>query len=318
MNRLAILTSGGDAPGMNAVIRAVVKAAEHHQLSVFGVQNGYEGLINGDFYELIYEKVENIASKGGTILKTSRSAAFMTEEGRQQAVHQLREQKINAVIVVGGEGSFKGAQKLQQLGVPVAAIPGTIDNDLAYTEYSIGFDTTLNTVLDCVRKIKDSGCSHNKTTIVEVMGRYCGDLALHSVLAGEGEIISIPEYKLSFDDICRQLKKKVQDGKSDNLILVTERMYDLQELQRYIEENMQISTRTTVLGFVQRGGEPSAFDRVLAAKMGVEAVRLLINHQSGVAIGIQNNRIMHVSLAELDEKTADKSANESLLHVLLS
>lgn len=317
MNKLAILTSGGDAPGMNAAIRAVVKAAEHYQLSIIGVQNGYDGLINGDFHELTYEKVENIASKGGTILKTSRSAAFMKEEGRLQAVHTLRKHKIDSIIVVGGEGSFKGAQKLHQLGVPVAAIPGTIDNDLAYTDYSIGFDTTLNTVLDCVRKIKDSGCSHDKTTIVEVMGRYCGDLAVHSALAGEGEIISTPERKLEFDEICRSLQKKIQKGKSDNLVLVTERMYDLQELQRYIEEKMQLSTRTTVLGFVQRGGEPSAFDRVLAAKMGVEAVSLLVNGWSGVAVGIQNNQMIHVDLYKLDEQTRDKSANESLLHVLL-
>lgn len=317
MNKIGILTSGGDAPGMNAAIRAVVKAAEHYGMCIVGFQNGYEGLINGDFYDLTFKKVEDIASKGGTILKTSRSAAFMTEEGRQQAVHTLKENNINNLIVVGGEGSFKGAQKLHQLGVPVAAIPGTIDNDLTYTDYAIGFDTTLNTVLDCVRKIKDSGSSHNKTTIVEVMGRYCGDLAVYSALAGEGEIISAPEYKLTFDDICHHLKEKIQKGKFDNLILVTERMYDLQELQHYIQEKTQVSTRTTVLGFVQRGGEPSAFDRVLAAKMGVEAVSLLLNGQSGVAVGIRNNRIIHVGLDELEEQTADKSANESLLRVLL-
>ncbi|MCI2257031.1 6-phosphofructokinase [Domibacillus sp. PGB-M46] len=317
MNKIGILTSGGDAPGMNAAIRAVVKAAEHYGRSIVGFQNGYEGLINGDFYDLTYEKVEDIASKGGTILKTSRSAAFITEEGRQQAVHTLKENNINNLIIVGGEGSFKGAQKLHQLGVSVAAIPGTIDNDLTYTDYSIGFDTTLNTVLDCVRKIKDSGYSHNKTTIVEVMGRYCGDLAVYSALAGEGEIISTPEYKLTFDEICHQLEKKIQKGKSDNLILVTERMYDLQELQHYIQEKMQVSARTTVLGFIQRGGEPSAFDRVLAAKMGVEAVSLLLNGQSGAAVGIRNNRIIHVSLDELEEQTADKSVNESLLRVLL-
>lgn len=317
MNKLAILTSGGDSPGMNAAIRAIVKAADYYQLSIIGVRNGYEGLINEDFQTLTYEKVENIASKGGTVLKTSRSANFMTAEGRQLAVESLQKHKIDAIIVIGGEGSFQGAQKLHQLGVPVVAIPSTIDNDLAYTEYSIGFDTTLNTVLDCVRKIKDSGCSHEKTTIIEVMGRYCGDLAAYSVLAGEGEIISIPEHKLKFDEICTKLDKKIQNGKFDNVILVTERMYNLQELQRYIEEKINVSIRTTVLGFVQRGGEPSAFDRVLAAKMGVESVSLLVNGISGMAVGIQHNRIISISLDKVDEQIANKSITEQLLDVLI-
>lgn len=318
MKKLAVLTSGGDAPGMNAAIRSVVKAADYFGIRTVGVLSGYDGLINGDFQELNVQAVESLASKGGTFLKTSRSAAFMTEEGRQQAVHLLKSNEIEAVIVIGGEGSFKGAQKLHQMGIRTAAIPGTIDNDLDYTEFSIGFDTTLNTVLDCVRKVKDSGCSHDKTTIVEVMGRYCGDLAVHAALAGEGDIISTPECTLSFEDISSRLQKRRQTGKSNHLIIVTERMYDLQKLQEYIEGKLQISIRTTVLGFVQRGGEPSAFDRVLATRMGVEAVSLLKSDQSGAAIGIKNNRLIHVPLDDLEQQKADKSANDQLLSMLLT
>ncbi|WP_366247636.1 6-phosphofructokinase [Terribacillus aidingensis] len=317
LHKVAVITSGGDSPGMNAAIRAIVKAANYHDIEVYGVEGGYQGLIEDKLSIIRTPDVETIANKGGTILKTSRSLAFMDESGRKQAVEVLRNYGIADVIVIGGEGSLQGAQKLHELGIRVIGIPGTIDNDLDYTDYSIGFDTTLNTVLSSIGRIKDTGLSHNKTTIVEVMGRHCGDLALFTAVAGEGDIISTPEYKLSFEQICEKLQDKISKGRNDNIIVVTERMYDLDELQKFIEEQMNIEVRTTVLGFIQRGGEPSAFDRILANKMGVKAVNMLMEGQSGYAIGIKANQLIEKDLLTmLDEKT-DKQANYDLLDMLL-
>jgi 6-phosphofructokinase 1 len=317
MKRLGILTSGGDAPGMNAAIRAIVKTASFYHIDVMSIQCGYQGLIDGKIQRLTCSEVENIAHRGGTILKTSRSSEFMKEAGRKRAITVLKNYDIDSLVVIGGEGSLKGAEKLHELGIQVIGIPGTIDNDLAYTDYSIGFDTTLNTVLECIGKIKDTDFSHDKTTIVEVMGRYCGDLALYSALAGGGEIISTPERKLDFDTICLELRKRISSGKNDNLIIITERMYDLRKLQQYIEEKLNISVRTTVLGFIQRGGNPSAFDRVLASKMGVAAVELLLKGHSGHTVGIIENKIIHRELEKVNVEKADKRDNYRLLEPLL-
>ncbi|WP_040346572.1 6-phosphofructokinase [Neobacillus bataviensis] len=318
MTKIGVLTSGGDAPGMNAVIRAVVKAASHYHLEVMGIQCGFQGLLEGKIHRLTPLEVEDIADRGGTILKTSRSMEFMEEIGRKKAVEILKNQGINSLIVIGGGGSLKGAEKLHELGIKVVGIPGTIDNDLAFTDYSIGFDTTLNTVLECIGKIKDTDFSHDKTTIVEVMGRYCGDLALYSALAGGGEIISTPEKPLDVNTICSKLRLRMSNGKKDNIVIVTERMYELQDLQRYIEEKLNISVRTTVLGFIQRGGNPSAFDRVLASNMGVTAVELLMNGYSGQAVGIKENKIIHKELGNINAGIADKQDKYRLLEKLLS
>jgi 6-phosphofructokinase 1 len=317
MNKLGVITSGGDAPGMNAAIRAIVKAANYHNIEVMGIKCGFQGLIDGKINKLTSEDVEHIADKGGTILKTSRSLEFMKESGRNKALIALRNYGISSLVVIGGEGSFKGAEKLHELGIKVIGIPGTIDNDLAYTDYSIGFDTTLNTVLECIGKIKDTDFSHDKTTIVEVMGRYCGDLALYSAIAGGGEIISTPERKLDFDTICSKLNSRIKSGKKDNLVIITERMYDLPTLQKYIEEKVNVSVRTTVLGFIQRGGNPSAFDRVLASKMGVKAVNLLIEGHSGRAVGNKENNIINIELKNVNAQIVDNRENYRLLDTLL-
>ncbi|PLS04226.1 6-phosphofructokinase [Neobacillus cucumis] len=317
MKKLGVLTSGGDAPGMNAAIRAVVKAANHYQVEIMGIQYGFQGLIDGKIHKLTSQEVEDIADRGGTILKTSRSLEFMEEIGREKALNVLKNLEIDCLIVIGGEGSLKGAEKLHELGMKVVGIPGTIDNDLAYTDYSIGFDTTLNTVLECIGKIKDTDYSHDKTTIVEVMGRYCGDLALYSVLAGGGEIVSTPEKPLDLYSICSKLSQRINSGKNDNLVIVTERMYDLQDLQQYIEKKLNINVRTTSLGFIQRGGNASAFDRVLACKMGVKAVELLMNGESGLAVGIKDNKIIYKQLGKVNSEIADKQDNYSLLEKLL-
>jgi 6-phosphofructokinase 1 len=318
MKKLGVLTSGGDAPGMNAAIRAVVKAASHYDVEVMGIQCGFQGLIEGKIHRLTSAVVDRIADRGGTILKTSRSLEFMQELGRKKALKVLKSYNIDSLVVIGGEGSLKGAEKLHELGINVIGIPGTIDNDLAYTDYSIGFDTTLNTVLECIGKIKDTDFSHDKTTIVEVMGRYCGDLALFSALAGGGEIISTPERKLDYETICMKLRAGINSGKHDNLVIVTERMYDLQELQQYIEEMLNINVRTTVLGFIQRGGNPSAFDRVLASNMGVSAVEMLMNNHSGLAVGIKENKIIQRELKTVNVQMADKQDKYRLLETLLN
>jgi 6-phosphofructokinase 1 len=317
MKTIGVLTSGGDAPGMNAAIRAVVKTADYYGLDVIGIQYGYQGLMDGKIQPLLVSDVEDIADRGGTILKTSRSAEFMKEEGRKRALQVLERFGVDGLVVIGGEGSLKGAETLHQLGVKVIGIPATIDNDLAYTDYSIGFDTTLNTILDCIGKIKDTDFSHDKTTIVEVMGRYCGDLALYAALAGGGEIISTPERKLDFDTICSKLQARIKSGKHHNVVIVTERMYDLQELQRYIETKLNLRVRTTALGFIQRGGSPSAFDRVLASKLGVAAVDLLVNGQGGQAVGLKNNKIIYKDLAAVNEEIVDKPDLYRLLDMLL-
>jgi 6-phosphofructokinase 1 len=318
MMKLGVLTSGGDAPGMNAAIRAVVKTANYHNIEVMGIEGGYQGLIEGKLHRLTSTDVDYIADKGGTFLKTSRCAEFMKESGRMKALSVLKDYGINHLVVIGGEGSFKGTQKLHQLGVNVIGIPATIDNDLSYTDYSIGFDTTLNTILECLGKIKDTDLSHEKTTIVEVMGRYCGDLALYSALAGAGEIISTPERKLSFEEICSKLNEKMKSGKKDNLILITEKMYDIQDLQKYVEDRLDISVRTSILGFIQRGGQPSAFDRILASKMGVTAVELLLKGYSGRAVGIKENDLINVDIEKVHSKLSSNDDKYSLLDTILA
>ncbi len=318
MRKLGVLTSGGDAPGMNAAIRAVVKTANYYNVEVIGIEGGYQGLIEGKLHELTSTDIDYIADKGGTFLKTSRCPEFMKESGRLKALNVLKGHGMNDLVVIGGEGSFKGAQKLHELGLHVIGIPATIDNDLSYTDYSIGFDTTLNTILECLGKIKDTDLSHDKTTIVEVMGRYCGDLALYSALAGAGEIISTPERKLNFEEICSKLNGKIKGGKKDNLILITENMYDIQELQKYVEDRLDISIRTSILGFIQRGGHPSAFDRILASKMGMKAVELLLKGYSGRAVGIKENDLINVDIEKVHSKVSSNNDKYSLLDTILA
>ncbi|WP_010238806.1 6-phosphofructokinase [Clostridium arbusti] len=315
--KIGILTSGGDAPGMNSAIRAVVKSANYNNVEVWGIKYGYKGLIDEKLIKLEDSIVDNISEKGGTILKTARCTEFIKEDVRKKGLETLNKFGIDSVVVIGGDGSFKGAEKLSKLGVKVVGLPGTIDNDLGYTDYCIGFDTTLNTVLECIGKIKDTDASHEKTTIVEVMGRYCGDLALYSALAGGGDIISTSERKLDFDTICDKLSKNINKGKSDNLIIITERIYDIQELQKYIEKKLNISIRNTVLGFIQRGGNPSGFDRILASKMGAKAVELLIAGCTGRVVGIRNNEIIDVSFNDVNIANTNKDREYDLLNMLL-
>lgn len=298
MKTIGVLTSGGDAPGMNAAIRAVVRTAIYNGIKVMGIKQGYNGLINGNVEEMGLSSVADIIHRGGTKLRTARSEEFKTEEGRKKALNVLKVFGIDGLVVIGGDGSFKGAQKLSEDGFPTIGIPGTIDNDLGYTDYTIGFDTAINTVLDAISKIRDTSTSHGRANIVEVMGRHCGDIALYSGLAGGAESVIVPEVGYEVDEVCQKLIKGKNRGKLHSIIMLAEGVGKAYELGDEIEDKTGIETRVTVLGHIQRGGSPTAFDRILASKMGAESVRLLIQGKSGKVVGIKENKIMSMDINE--------------------
>lgn len=298
MKKIAVLTSGGDAPGMNAAIRSVVKAAAAKGIKVMGVERGYSGLISSELYEMDNDCVSDIIHKGGTILKTARCEEFKTEVGRKRAANVLKIFGVEGIVVIGGDGSFKGAQLLSKLGISTVGIPGTIDNDLSYTEYTIGFDTALNTAVDSIDKIRDTSTSHERVSIIEVMGRNCGDLALYSGIAGGVEQVIIPEVEFDIDAICEKILKGRYRGKKHNIIVLAEGVGGAQSLSKKIEELTGIETRSTILGYIQRGGKPSTFDRILATRMGYRAVEVLNEGKSSRVIGIKSNEIIDMDIDE--------------------
>ncbi|MGL5950164.1 MAG: 6-phosphofructokinase [Cetobacterium sp.] len=298
MKKIAILTSGGDAPGMNAAIRAVVRSALHHGLEVMGVERGYAGLINGELVPMDRSSVSDIIHRGGTILRTARCLEFKQEEVRKAAAKLLADNGVDALVVVGGDGSFMGAKLLSHLGVKTIGLPGTIDNDLTYTDYTIGFDTALNTVIEAVDKIRDTSSSHERVSIVEVMGRDCGDIALHTGVACGAEYIITPEKGYNKEELCKVIEEGKNQGKIHNLVLLAEGVGGASELAKYVESVTGIETRATVLGHIQRGGSPSAFDRVLASKMGSMAVELLLAGKTSRVVGIKNNEIFDQDIDE--------------------
>ncbi|MEG0249277.1 MAG: 6-phosphofructokinase [Peptostreptococcus sp.] len=301
MKAIGILTSGGDAPGMNAAIRAVVRTAIYYGYKVYGIEKGYKGLLDEEFIEMDLSSVGDIIQRGGTILKSSRCDEFKTPEGREKAVEILENYGIGSLIVIGGDGSFTGAKMLSKLGVATIGIPGTIDNDLAYTDYTIGFDTAMNTVLDAIGKIRDTSSSHDRVNIVEVMGRNCGDLALFSGLAGGAETIIVPEMEIRTDEIVNKLKTTQKRGKKHSIIVLAEGA-DVDggalALKEILTEEDDADVRVTVLGHVQRGGSPSAFDRILASKLGNKAVELLIEGESGKVVGMKDSKIIDMDIEE--------------------
>ena len=285
MKAIAVLTSGGDAPGMNAGVRAVVRKALYHGLKVFGVERGYAGLINNEMSLMTLGSVGDIIQRGGTVLKTARSLEFKTKEGREKAYKNLKANEIEGLVVIGGDGSFQGALKIyEEFGVNVVGIPATIDNDIYGTDYSIGFDTTVNTVVDAINKIRDTAFSHERTFIIEVMGRNAGFIALEAGIAGGAESIIIPEVPYSIDDICQKIIKSHQRGKLHSIIVIAEGAGSGIALGELIKERTGFETRVTILGHIQRGGSPSAFDRILASRMGALAVDALIDRKSGVMV----------------------------------
>lgn len=298
MKRIAVLTSGGDSPAMNAAIRAVVRTGIEKGLKVYGVHRGYNGLISGEIFEMDRHSVSDIIQRGGTILRTARSEEFKTPEGRQKALNVIKVLKIDGIVVIGGDGSFHGAKLLSDLGVPTIGIPGTIDNDLAYTDYTVGFDTALNTAIDAINKIRDTSSSHERVSVIEVMGRNCGDLAIYSGIAGGAEYVVVPEKPFTVEDICENIFNGKRNGKLHNIIVLAEGVGGAQKLAKKIEEITSIETRATVLGYIQRGGSPSAFDRILASRMGSKAVEVLLEGKSARVVGIKNNKIIDMDIKE--------------------
>lgn len=298
MKRIGILTSGGDAPGMNAAIRAVVRTAVYHGYEVMGIERGYCGLLEDWMTPMNSRSVSEILQKGGTILKTARCDAFNSKEGIQRAVEVIQKREIDAIVVIGGDGSFRGAEDLHKAGVPAIAIPGTIDNDLGYTDLTIGFDTAITTVMESVSKLRDTSSSHERMFVVEVMGRNCGDIALFAgVISGAEEVI-VPEIPFSLPEIAHRVKRGMSGGKSHYIILVAEGATDPYIFTKELEELTQIHTRLAVIGHLQRGGSPTATDRLLATQMGARAVNELCKGRSGVAIGLQGNTLTVKSISE--------------------
>ena len=297
--RVGILTSGGDSPGMNACIRAVVRGCLYYGMEVYGIHQGYEGLLNDEFERLKTNSVAAIIHRGGTILPTARSDEFMSDEGKLKGYENLRMHGIEALVVIGGDGTLTGAQRLHELTrMPVFGLPGTIDNDLAYTDFTIGFDTAVNTVLSAIGNIRDTSSSHGRTTIIEVMGRHCGDIALHAGLAGGAETILIPEKPFNIDDIARKLLAGKERGKRHSIIIKAEGVEIPSEmLAKQLAEMIECETKVVVLGYIQRGGSPTARDRILASRTGVRCVELIREGVSDAAIGIKGDTIVDYPLA---------------------
>lgn len=299
MKRIGVLTSGGDSPGMNAAIRAVVRKAIYHGVEVYGIYQGYAGLISGDIRKMELGSVGDIIHRGGTILYTARCEEFKTLEGQKKGIEQLKKFGIEGLVVIGGDGSFAGAQKLTEHGFPTVGVPGTIDNDIPGTDFTIGFDTALNTVIDAIDKIRDTATSHDRTYVIEVMGRNAGDLALWSGLADGAETIVIPEADHDIDQIISRLQRGQERGKKHSIIVVAEGVGSGMDFGREISERTGAETRVTVLGHIQRGGSPTGFDRVLASRLGAKAVDLLLEGQAGVTVGIENNKLVHHDITEV-------------------
>lgn len=315
---VGVLTSGGDAPGMNAAIRAVTRAGISNGMRVFGIYRGYKGLITDEIVEFKTNSVSNIIQQGGTILKTARSLEFMTEEGRRIAYENMQKHGIDALVVIGGDGSLTGASIFaNEFNIPVVGLPGTIDNDLNGTDTTIGYDTALNTIMESMDKIRDTATSHERLFFVEVMGRNCGYLALNSAIASGAEAAIIPEISIEKDQLGELIEQGFRKSKSSSMVLVTESEVTggaMKLAQRVKKEYPQYDVRVSILGHLQRGGSPSAQDRILASRMGIAAIQALLEHQRNVMIGIRENEIDYVPFKRAIRK--EREISEELLEVL--
>ena len=297
IKKIGVITSGGDAPGMNAALRAVVRACSYYNVECLGFYRGYQGIIEGDYINLSARSVKNIVGKGGTILKSARSEEFRTKVGREKAYKKLKEAEIDGLILIGGDGTFTGGVVFsKEHDIPFIGVPGTIDNDIAGTNYTIGYDTALNTVVEAIDKIRDTASSHNRLFFVEVMGRDAGFIALNAGVGAGAEEILIPEENLGLDRLLESLKRSKRSGKSSSIVVVSEGDKigkNVFELAEYVTSNLpEYEARVSVLGHMQRGGAPSCFDRVLASRLGVKAVECLLDKQSHQMVGLINNRIV--------------------------
>lgn len=294
MKKVAVLTSGGDAPGMNAAIRAIVRRGIYQGMRVYGIKLGFEGLARGDFFQMDLGSVGDIIHRGGTMLRSARCPRFKEEEVQREALRKLRAEGIEGLIVIGGDGSFQGAAQLAKKGLPTIGIPGTIDNDIVGTEYTIGFDTAVNTVVEAIDKIRDTASSHERTYVIEVMGRDAGDIALWSGLCAGAESIFIPEATCEIDDVIQRIERGNKRGKRHSIIVVAEGVCSGMEIAESIERKAGLETRVTVLGHLQRGGSPTAHDRMIASQMGARAIDLLLEGAKDGMIGVQSGRIVHI------------------------
>ena len=298
MNTIGVLTSGGDAPGMNAAVRSIVRSAEAMGLKVKGVMRGYNGLIENHFVDLDIRSVSDIIQRGGTVLYTARCPKFKTEEGIQEAIKNCKANGIEGLIVIGGDGSFRGARDLSLHGIPCVGIPATIDNDISSTDYTIGFDTAMNTVVELVDKLRDTACSHDRCSVVEVMGHGAGDLALQCGLAVGATSVIVPEKTYDPEAVITKIRETQKRGRNHFIIVVSEGLCDVRELAKQIEDATGIESRATILGHIQRGGSPTLRDRVVASKMGYAAVELLKNGIGNRVIALKNCQIVNYDIFE--------------------
>ena len=320
VNKIAVLTSGGDAPGMNAAIRAVVRTCSYHDVEVLGIYRGFQGMIEDDFVELNARSVRNIINKGGTFLKSARSEGFRTKEGRENAYKNLTKNGVEALVVIGGDGTFTGALSFsQEFGFPVMGIPGTIDNDIYGTTHTIGYDTALNTVVDAIDKIRDTASSHNRMFFVEVMGRDSGFIALNSGIGGGAERIIIPEKNIPAEVLLEDIDRGKRRGKTSNIIVVAEGNTAgkvVFELKEYVEQKRpEYDIRVSVLGHMQRGGTPTCYDRVLATRMGVKAVESLLEGKSQYMVGINNDRMELIPLEKAVKENDESKIDKDLIRI---
>jgi len=289
---IAVLTSGGDSQGMNAAVRAVVRSGLYHGLKVYGIQRGYQGLLNDDIREMDLRSVGDIIQRGGTILQSARCQEFRTEEGQKKGAENLKKRGIDGLIVIGGDGSYQGANKLSKLGIKTMGIPGTIDNDIAYTDFTIGFDTAVSIVVDAINKLRDTMSSHERSSVVEVMGRHCGDIALYAGLASGAETILVPEVPFQLEQVAERMKENFAHGKRHSIVVVAEGYGKADDVVESLNKAGGIDARVTVLGHIQRGGTPTHNDRVLGSRLGDFAVRKLIEGDSGKGCGVINGELI--------------------------
>ncbi|NMO95385.1 6-phosphofructokinase [Paenibacillus lemnae] len=299
VKKIAVLTSGGDSQGMNAALRSVVRSGLFYGLEVYGIQRGYQGLLNNEINQMDLRSVGDIIQRGGTILQSARCPEFMTPEGQQKGADILNQHGIDGLVVIGGDGSYQGANKLSKLGIKTMGLPGTIDNDISFTDYTIGFNTAVSVVVDAVNKLRDTMSSHARSSVVEVMGRHCGDIALHAGLASGAETILVPEVPYNMDEIADRMKENFDKGKRHSIVIVAEGVGRGEDVAQGLKErHASIDARVTVLGHIQRGGTPTPFDRNLASRLGDFAVRSLIEGQSDKGCGIINGELV---LTDIDK-----------------
>lgn len=320
MRRIAVMTSGGDAPGMNAAVRAVVRTAMQSDVEVYGIRQAYAGLLSGDFERLTSREVSGIIQRGGTILQTARNEEFKTPQGQKRALRALNEHGIEGLVVIGGDGSLRGATTLHKLGVPVIGVPASIDNDIWGTDMAIGVDTALNTILDALDRLRDTATSHNRGFVIEVMGRNCGYLALMGGILGGAEIVIIPEHEVSMPEVAKALEDAYLRGKNHAIAVISEGVsYKATELADFLNQHpVGFEIRLTILGHTQRGGSPTAFDRLLATRMGVEAVQRLLRGETGLMIARSGRDQVALPIEEVTSKTREISKEYMDLAYILS